>query len=314
MKILYVTNMFPTKKSPAFGIFVKEQIQSIASTLDCQYDLYFINATEQGNWQYLKSIFALPYKMSRGRYDIVHIHYGISGLFLLFFKPRAKTFLTLHGADILEKQGRNVQVFFTKLILRKVHKVFILNKEMEDIIAPLNANYEIIPCGVDMDFFKPVQKRRLNTNNKLILFPGDPSVIVKNFSMFEKVILLLKARSPYEIRFQCIKGLTRLAVRDLMNEADCMVMTSLSEGSPQVIKEALACDLPVVSVPVGDVNLMVSNTPNCRISETYSANELCDLVLLSLKQDRNGIRKAFTDKKIYDQRSVTRRIIESYIS
>lgn len=314
ISVLFVTNMFPCGLFPVFGIFVKEQMDDLIARMKVDWDLVYINAREKGKLAYIKSVFHILDKVKKHEYDIIHIHYGLSALFLLFFKPKSKVFLTLHGADILIKQGKKWQVFLTKKILRRVDKVFVLNKEMEEIAQTLGVNYEVLPCGVNIDFFKPNGQLKKEEKSKLVVFPSSPLVGVKNFPLFEKVIQLLRQKSDYTVEFACIQNLTRAEVRDLLNRADCLLMTSTSEGSPQVIKEALACGLPVVSVPVGDVPSMMEEVPHCYVATSYAAAELCQLVLeiFEGKQNAFDIRNAFINKKIYDSHSVTRRLVECY--
>lgn len=304
--------MYPTEKHPVYGIFVKEQMEDIVRATSCKADLFFINAREQGKLEYLKSIFSLPRKIRKGGYDLIHIHYGFSGLFLLLFRPFAKVLLTLHGADILIKQEKKLQVAVTKKILPKVDQVFTLSKEMEGIVGAITDRFETLPCGVNTDLFRIKDLANEPKDEWLILFPGAPEVEVKNFPLFEQTLALLKEKLSKPVRFAFVKNLTREGVSDLMNKADCLLMTSISEGSPQVVKESLACGLPVVSVPVGDVKEMVSGIPNSFVSQTREANELCELVLQALGGDREDIRKAFLDKGFYDHQSVTRRLVDHY--
>lgn len=303
--------MYPTKDS-TFGIFVKEQIEETEKHSEVESDLYYINAREKGNLEYLTSLFRIPLKILKGKYDIIHIHYGLSALFLFFYKPKAKTFLTLHGADILEKQGKKVQVYLTKKIMKRVYKVFILSNEMEEVVRPLKINYEVLPCGVNVDFFKPDKITSRDENTKLIVFPGNPLVEVKNYCLFGKVIEYLRQNSPYTIESETVHHLSRVQVKELLNRGDCLLMTSISEGSPQVVKEALACGLPVVSVPVGDVKFMVEQVPYCSLSATYEVKELASLVLKSFLGKGEMVRKAFIDKQFYDHHSITNRIITNY--
>ena len=317
MKILFVTNMYPTKSHPTDGIFVKEQIEDLTRAINCEHDLYYINAKRKGKWNYLLSIFGIPLKILSKKYDIIHVHYGISALFLLFFKPRSPVYLTLHGSDIIERADNSWQVSITKKILRKVDKVFLQNQEMAEIVGKINKNFEIIPCGVNTDFFKPVVRRNEKDENfKIIVFPNSPSRGVKNFPLFQKVIQHLTESSTYRIEFKCVDNLSRAEVRDLFNTADCLLMTSLSEGSPQVIKEALSCGLPIVSVPVGDVKLMAAGVPHCYVSQTRSPEELSRLVQLSFAKNGDGhaIRNAFISKGNYDHVSITKRLAENYDS
>lgn len=311
MKVLYITNMFPSKEYPVDGIFVKEQIEDTSRVLNLEAEVCVINAKRKGRINYLYSLFSIPYKLIRNHYDIVHIHYGLSALFLLFFKPRAKVCLTLHGGDILKRPGNSWQIFLTKMILPKVDKVFIQNAEMEAIVRPINPSYEVVPCGINIDFFKPLNVFRKLSDPRLVLFPNSPLREVKDFPLFEEVIRLL-IQKGLNVTFRCIDQLSRTQVRDLMNSADCLLMTSISEGSPQVIKEALSCGLPVVSVPVGDVRILMEGVPGCYVSETRSPEELCQLTRLSFDHDREAVRKAFIQKRSYDHVSVSQRISENY--
>src|SRR5690606_2647421 len=154
-------------------------------------------------------------------------------------------------------------------------KVVILSKEMEDVVRRLGVAYEIIPCGVDADFFVPTGKVFGRTKrSRTRVFPGDPEVQAKNFPLFMDLIDKLRSQSDVHVEVKCLVNLSREGVKELMNTADCLVMTSFSEGSPQTLKEALACGLPVVSVNVGDVQCMLENIPGCYVSHRYNVNEL----------------------------------------
>src|SRR5690606_10994986 len=101
-------------------------------------------------------------------------------------------------------------------------------------------------------------------------------------------------------------------VKEIMNSSDCLLMTSITEGSPQVIKESLSCGLPIVSVPVGDVSEMIDNVPNCFISSYHDAKELAKLVDKVLKSNSHGIREAFLLKTQFSNRSISKTIAKFY--
>ncbi|MEL6143139.1 MAG: glycosyltransferase, partial [Bacteroidota bacterium] len=170
MRILYVTNMFPTEQKPYYGIFVKEQIEDVAQVIDLDYDVHFINAREKGPLEYLKSIFTIPRLIRREDYDLVHIHYGFSGLWRLFYKPKAKVFLSLHGADILAEQGKGIQVAVTKRLLKKVDRVFTLNDRMDDIVRRHTDKFEMLPCAVNINLFKPASSAEASNHRKTIFY------------------------------------------------------------------------------------------------------------------------------------------------
>lgn len=297
---------------PYYGIHVKEQVDFLTDHFHINSSLYFINSYKHGKFEYVKSIFKIRSILKKRNFDVIHIHYGLSGLFLLFFKPKAKIFLTLHGGDIMKNQGLFIQNILSRLIMKRVNKVFVLNEEMEMIAKKLGVAYELIPCGINTDFFKHSPSKHHSKTTKLVLFPGDPSRKEKNYPLFQEVMAIIQQRSSYEIRSECIHDLSRIEVRNILRSAHCLLMTSTSEGSPQIIKEALSCGLPVVSVNVGDVKKVLEDIPSCSISTTRDPSELAQLVLESLSSDEISIRNAFLSKGLYDNQTICQRLIENY--
>lgn len=313
MKVLFVTNMYPVSSMEHYGIFVKEQIDQLQAHFGVVPRLYFINARDRGKWEYVKSMFKVRSLIKRHRIDAIHIHYGISGIFLFLTRPKVKVFLTLHGGDILRSQGFFLQNLLSRLIIRRVDKVFILNDEMRSVVDGMSVDFEMLPCGVNTGFFQP-NAREGRGNVKCIIFPGDPTLSVKNFALFDQVFKILKKDSKFELEFKIINNLSRQGVRRILAAGDCLVMTSVSEGSPQIIKEALSCNLPVVSVRVGDVHQMLEGIPSCFISADRQPQTLARLVVDVLKNRSTNIRAAFLAKKIYDNQSVCKRLVENYAS
>jgi glycosyltransferase involved in cell wall biosynthesis len=122
----------------------------------------------------------------------------------------------------------------------------------------------------------------------------------------------LKEVHNYTIKIRNLENVTRIQVKKILNQSDCLLMTSLTEGSPQVVKESLSCGLPVVSVPVGDVSEMIKEVPNCFISSSHDAKELAKLVVKTFKNDKKEIRKAFLIKKQYSNAIIAERLATLY--
>ncbi|KRD61879.1 hypothetical protein ASE40_10190 [Flavobacterium sp. Root935] len=314
MKILFVTNMFPTKSHIYYGIHVREQMEGLMKKNDITGLLYFINALENGKIEYIKALFKIRKTISKFKPEIIHIHYGLAGLFLLLFRPKCKIFVTLHGGDILPRQGKFLQLFFTRRILKKVDKAFILNEEMAEILSELKIPFEILPCGVDIDYFKQNEDLIIAKKiNKVLVFPGDSARPVKNFSLFKEVFEEIKKIAPsYNVDMKIVHNLERIEVVNTLCSSDCLVMTSFSEGSPQIIKEALSCNLPVVSVNVGDVSNVIEGLPGCFVTKTYAPRELAEAVIKSLGSDVSDLRKKFIKKGIYDNNSIFNRLYQAY--
>lgn len=291
--------MYP-ERNPDYmytGVFVKEQMEALEKTNKVDCDLYVIDGFKS-KFVYFWTAISLFLKISFGRYDIVHVHYGLSGLFMLlnpFKKTWKNVVLTLHGGDILADQGKPVQVWLTKQIVKRAAKVITLNDRMNAVVSKLRSDYDTIPCGVDSLF---LEKYNPKTRKNIVLFPGGKDREVKNFPFFSQVV------NEYNRKYEYLEPLplhnfSREEVRELMHSSTAMLMTSISEGSPQAIKEALSCDLPIVSSDVGDVSKVFGDTKGTSIylhSET--AEEVADRLHLTIHEAQSslGVRR----ERIYD--------------
>jgi len=304
--------MYPTDKYPFHGIFIKEQIEDLKKSHRFDYKIFLIESVHKSKLEYIKSIFEIKRNITDYKPDIVHVHYGLSGLFLLFFKPKVIIFLTLHGSDFNNRGSNYLQVWLSRRIISKVDTVIVQNWAMKKQALLYNNNVEVLTCGVDTKFFKPDGSKKIDSEEKIILFPSSPLRNVKNYPLFLLVIKELKEIYNYKINIKNLENVTRIQVKKILNQSDCLLMTSLTEGSPQVIKESLSCGLPVVSVPVGDVSEMVKEVPNCYISSSHNAKELAMLVDKTFKNDKKEIRKAFLIKKQYSNTTIAKKLANFY--
>lgn len=314
MKILYISNMFPTPEQPYYGIFIQEQIQSIAKLYpDIKYDIYSVRGNKN-KLEYLSSIFKINYMIDRNDYDIIHIHYGLAGLFLLGKrKKKIPVIMTLHGGDIQIQQKKYIQVFLTKRLLRKVDTAIVLNKDMENIVKSMGITFHTVPCAVDTCLFKPNDKLELSNEKIRILFPSDPKRPEKNYPLFQKVIAILRERYHLSVEEIELTRMTRTQVAKCLCNTHIVLLTSYSEGSPQVVKEALACNTPVVSTPVGDVRTLLQGVKNCIVVQTFDAEEIVAAVLKIVNNEICGITGR---EKIYqlelDKQHVSDKIYDIY--
>lgn len=290
MKVLVVTNMYPDKTRPYNGIFVAEQVEAVAELHpDVCFDVCYVDGAK-GKTEYLKSVFYVNRKIRRERYDLVHIHFGLSGMFLFSpFTPDVPTLITFHGSDIQPKGGNGFLTLFTSRHAAKVADACVtLNQEMDTMVRAYCERTFIIPCAVDTSVFKPIHRQR-SADKVRIVFPCSHDMSVKNYPLFVSVMNLLREKYGIDCIEEELNGLTRQQVAELFNEADLMLMTSNSEGSPQAVKEAMACNLPVVSTPVGDVKELLQGVKDCYVSKEHNAKELAELVVRSLSHQGEGM-------------------------
>ncbi len=150
----------------------------------------------------------------------------------------------------------------------------------------------------------------LNREKKYVLFAGSFGDLVKNAPLAKETVSLLGDN----VELLELRGYPRKEVNLLMCAVDAFLMTSFSEGSPQVIKEALACGCPIVSVDVGDVRERVSGVAGCFVAETYKPEELAGLLrqAISFEGKTPGLERVVSDG--LDNVQIAGRLSEIYTS
>lgn len=314
MKILFITNMLPVPDYAYFGIHVQEQIEVLSKNFSIEREIFFING-RQSTLNYVKSIFALRKKIKQSTFDIIHVHYGIAGLFLLFCKPNIPVILTLHSGEIYQKKkylNHIIQKKLTFAIAKKVNKIIVLNDDMLRIMKRFAHKLVKIPCGINTHFFKPIESIQ-DRVSYTIGFPGNKARPEKNYALFIEIINILQKK--YSIDIIEFHNMSRVQVLEAMHTIDILCMTSTIEGSPQIIKEAMACNIPIVSTAVGDVEDLLHEVQNAYIIHSFTAKDFVEKIegiLLLPKTERisNGRKKL--EYMQLDEQSVAQKIYQLY--
>jgi glycosyltransferase involved in cell wall biosynthesis len=150
-----------------------------------------------------------------------------------------------------------------KYSLRKSDGIIGVSKEVISKIQSLNKPKVILPMGVDLSKFKPIPKQEacnqlgLSPEKKYIFFPSNPERPVKNFTLAKLAFDLLTRE---DVNLLIAKNIPPDKMWLYYNAADIVLVTSFHEGSPNVIKEAMACNTPIISVNVGDVSERFRNS------------------------------------------------------
>jgi len=254
LRILIVANY----NTGYFAPFVVDQTNALKKkhiTID------FFGIVGKGIIGYLKNLPALKKKITSFKPDIIHAHYGLSGL-LSNLQFRIPVVTTYHGCDI---NRANFRVLSSIPLIFSAYNIFVSEKQQRNV-RWIAKKHTILPCGIDLDFFKPLDKiesqRRLGwtLNKKYVLFSSAFSRPEKNSKLAHKAIKLLPGYELIEL-----KGYSRDYVLLLMSACDVGLLTSVREVSPMFIKEMMACGKPIVSTDVGDVKSLIEGTPGCSI-------------------------------------------------
>lgn len=255
MKILVVASYNKNKFAP----FIVEQVEALKQ-VGCEVD--YFGVVGKGIKGYLSAFAALRKKIKTYKPDVIHAHYGLSGLFANLQRS-IPVVTTYHGSDINLPTILRLSKIAIKL---SAWNIFVSQRNV-DIALP-KKKYTLLPCGVNMpnyveeDICAVKQKLNWNQNKKYILFAGAFDNKVKNAKLAQESVSLLENAELIEL-----KGYTREQVTALFYAVDAFLMTSFTEGSPQVVKEAMACECPIVSVDVGDVAERIEGLEGCYIAQ-----------------------------------------------
>jgi Glycosyltransferase len=254
MKILIICSATNQQIAP----FIQEQADSLKYFGE-MVDFFLIK--QKGIKGYLQALPKLNAKIRDIKPDIIHAHYGFSGL-LANLQRRIPVVTTFHGSDI-----NDPKIFrWSKWAIRlSAHPIFVSQQIID--ISNIRKQHTLLPCGIDTEIFFPMEKMDArqqlgwDTKASYILFAGSQDSTVKNYSLAKKAVDLIGKTELIEL-----KGFNRQEVNLALNAADVALMTSFSEGSPQFIKEALACNCPIVSTDVGDVKELIADIDGCYIT------------------------------------------------
>ena len=270
-RVLVVTNLWPTEADPSYGAFVRDQMESLRPR-GVEFDALFINGRES-RWNYARAIGQMWRMLHARPYDLIHAHFGLSG-WIARCQLRVPVVVTFHGDDVLGQFKRSGGItllgrFFqvsSFVLARMVSATIVQSRQMKSRLRLGSA--AIIPCGVDLDLFRPLDQaeaRRavgLDPHKKYVLFPYDPGVARKRYDVIEAAVARAREFVP-EIEILQVCGVPHTRLPLYMNAADLLVLASLAEGSPVAVKEAMATNLPVVTVDVGDTRDLVGPTEGC---------------------------------------------------
>lgn len=254
MNILIVCSATRGQVAP----FVREQAESLQRRGE---KVSFYTVGQKGISGYLSALPGLWKTIRQFSPDLIHAHYGLSGL-LANCQRKVPVVTTFHGSDINIPEMLRWSRWAIKL---SSHSVFVSQKMAE--LSGVKKHFSVLPCGVDTSLFFPADKQEArralewDADGVYVLFAGRKDDNVKNYPLAKQAVEQIP-----NVRLIELKGYNRKEVNLLINAADVALLTSFSEGSPQFVKEAMACNCPVVSTNVGDVKDLTEGVDGCFIT------------------------------------------------
>ncbi|GAA0005589.1 hypothetical protein BDS110ZK25_16550 [Bradyrhizobium diazoefficiens] len=260
MRILCVTNMYPSPQRPGSGAFVCQQVEQLRR-FGHTVDVIDILGS-QSKMNYLRCTLDVVRMTSAVAYDIVHAHYGYSA-YPAMFRLRAPLVITLHGTDVI---GQSIfERLSTRAVSRFADAVIVVSEELRRRIPGI-----VIPCGVDLGVFKPYDRDKARArlgwpkDKHIVLFPFDPARPEKRYDLARASVERL-VQEGVDAELTTVVNVPNGEMPWCYSAADALLLCSDYEGSPTSIKEALACNRPVVATDVGDVGELLNGIAGTRI-------------------------------------------------
>lgn len=316
IKVLFIAS---GNKDGKPGAVVKNQADSLQAS-GVSIDFFLVK--EKGLLGYIKAGVKLRRFLKNNHYYIIHAHYTLSGWAAVIGSDKLPIVLSLMGSDTYgDIIAPNKAAFKSKyltlltyLIQPLVKKIISKSANIEKFVWQKRKSV-IIPNGINTEKFQPykVFKRNLGLNEKKkhVLFLGDKNSIRKNYKLVKKAFNYLKNQNvellnPYPVSHDQIP--------EYLNAVDLLIHPSLAEGSPNLVKEAMACNCPIVATDVGDVRWLFGNEPGhfiCDFDPQDVAQKIQQALEFAEKQGRTNGRERILELGL-DAESVAERVVEVY--
>lgn len=280
MRILVVTNMLPTPGNPHAGRFIQQQIEALRQ-IGLDVEVLFVDRVKKGMRAYAILPAMLEKKIAAYKPDLVHVMYGgIMSRLVCHVVRNRPVVVTFHGSDLLGQPfGGPVRrflaacgVFASRQAAKRCNGVVAVAEHLLESLPENIPRSQIraIPCGIDLDLFRPIDRALCceqlgwtqDTFHILFQNTGDP---VKRVELAQAATERLKVLGV-KAELRQLRGVSYDQVPVWLNACDVLLVTSYHEGSPTIVKEALACNLPIVSVAVGDIPQRIQAIKGCYLS------------------------------------------------
>jgi len=259
--------------------------------------------------------------IKKRRFSLIHCHWGYNTI--IAYNSTIPIITTFHGSDlqgdVKENGSRTIKGYFIIFLSRvstllSYYNIFVSARLARSIPKKvLNKKNIIIPMGYDSKLFKPINKSvardmlSLDLRKKYVLFAGNYSKSVKGYSLAIKVIDSLdESYELIKLDYASYKGMAIY-----MNASDVLLMTSYQEGAPVIIKEALACNLPVISTDVGDVKEIIKFVPGSFVSKRRDPVKIANLITRSIEMDSTNVGSKKMGK--YTAKKMNNRVLGIYL-
>ncbi len=248
MRVLVITNFVPDTGAPQRGRWVRDQIEELRKR-EVEVEVF---SFPPGARQYIPATVHLRRLLRQSRpFDLIHAHYGLPG-WCARIAGAHPLVVSFHGTDVRHR-------IVGALSRRLVHRIELVAVVSSGLFLeedgrpglPLLHGSAVLPCGPDLEHFGPLPRERaraelgLDPDGRYLFFAANPARPEK------------RADRAAELAGACDAELLSGGsieperMRLWINAANAVIITSDYEGFGMVCLESLACEVPVLSTPVG---------------------------------------------------------------
>lgn len=308
-----VTNTYPTVDRPYAGAAVYVQETGLQK-LGVDISILLLGRELNGPQVYLKCRELIKKTFQEGNFDLIHVQFGGLQALQAVRALRRRVIITFHGTDLHGGLPKTISQYIrykigtwcSRWAAKHGGWSIVVSENLSQYLVHVTNCYSVIPTGVDFEQFKPIPKVEcikklcLDPNKKYILFCDSGHDPVKRRDLAN--LVLAKARQEIEnLEFLELHHVPHKEVPLYLNASDCLLVTSDKEGSPNIIKEALACNTPILSVDVGDVALRIREVKNCEIVSRdvpQITKSLCKIILNNSRSNGREMTRESIDNDI----------------
>lgn len=316
-RILMVTGIYPTRERPHAGTFIKALVDAL---IQKGHEVEIVHPKPGPiPLRYASATLQVFFKTLTGRFDIVHGHYGLWCLAarMQWTTPVVAAYL---GDDLLGtvtfRGGYSKKSLFVVQVSRWLcHHVAAVTVKTEQMKrASLCEEAVVIPDGINFELFKPIPREKArkelgwDLNRRYVIFANNPAIPVKNFALAQAAIERLRDRG-IAAELVVANGLPQATVAHFINASNALLLPSIAEGSPNVVKEAMACNVPVVATDVGDIAQMLAQTEGCNVCP-HNADALA--IALEKALTYGGCTTGRADISYLDSKMIVNEVLALY--
>lgn len=315
MRVLMITTEYPNPRRPGEGIFIARQVEALRRAGVKVDVLYFQSRANPLN--HLRAWRDMRRMIAETRCDLIHAQFAHAAL-IARMQIGLPVVATYRGDELYGIVGRRggytlkgiALVVTAQVLAYLVDEVMVVSAAMRRRL--LRRDCYVIPSGIDFDLFRPMPR---DEARRILGWPADLRIVLfaslgtnksrKRLELAQAAVA--KAAETFPVVLKVATGIEPEEMPLWMNASDALLLTSIHEGSPNVVKEALACNLPIVSVDVGDVRERVEGVTNCRICKPEAASladGLTDVLRNPIRSNGRGAAVGQLDVDLLAQRVI----------